>query len=528
MIRESVFRGNEAGEHGGAISMFRYSHPSGFLEVSQSVFVENIAGRGGAIAVEEGAARLTNVTMSGNMARDGPVGFTIRRGSEGAALYGNFGSTVSLVQSTLAANRAGFGALFTYGRLELAGSVVADSSGLGGSQAPNCAGGDRTVQVSTGFNLADDDSCGLNAPGDQLGEPELGPLIRTGGTFAHVPLAGSPLVDGAGSVCPETDQLGIPRPLDGDRDGSALCDIGAVEALSGRVRRVFGLDRVATAVAVSQASLGDQEAEVVVLARADGFADGLAGGPLAAAGDGPLLLTGRDGLDPGVEAELLRVLPEGGEVVLLGGAAALRAVVEERVAELGYRPVRVAGSDRYATAVAVAGRLDDPQSVLLASGTDFPDALSAGAAAAAIGGAVLLTVDDQLPAPTRAYLNAHPGLERIAVGGPAAAADPGAEPLVGPDRYSTAVAVARRFHDQPTSVGIASGLAFPDALAAASDSAERGGPLLLSSPDRLPAVVAEYLVEIAPTLADAAQPALIYGGEKALSLQVEAAVDAAL
>lgn len=541
VVRDSVFRGNSAGIAGGAIDMFT-SHGDArpFLQVFSSAFVNNSAGFGGAIRVDDGEARLTNVTLSGNVAREAQGTYlngVTEPAGKGAAMYVDESSTAFLGHTTVIGSRAELGALYNMGILELGGSVLADTATPAGAPVSNCVTVNQGATSSNNYNLADDNSCQLNRLGDKVGAPDLGPLVATGGTLAHIPEAESPLVDAADycctpydsqDECPSVDQRGGRRAIDGDRDGQAFCDIGAVEALSGRVGRVAGPDRVATAVAVSQASFGDQQAGVVVLARSDGFADGLAGGPLSAAEGGPLLLTGRDGLDPAVEAELLRVLPEGGEVILLGGSAALRAAVEDRVAEVGYRPVRVAGTDRYATAAAVAGRLDDPQSVLLASGSDFPDALSAGAAAAATGSAVLLTADDQLPAPARAYLDAHPGLERIAVGGPAAAADPGAEPLVGPDRYSTAVAVARRFHDHPTRLGVASGVAFPDALAAAGDSAKRGGPLLLSSPEALPAVVAEYLVEIASTLADAAQPALIYGGEKALSLQVEAAVDAAL
>lgn len=77
-------------------------------------------------------------------------------------------------------------------------------------------------------------------------------------------------------------------------------------------------------------------------------------------------------------------------------------------------------------------------------------------------------------------------------------------------------------------MGIASGVVFPDALAGASDSAARGGPLLLSSPDRLPAVVADYLAEVATTLDFTLEPVRIYGGANALSLMVEADLDAAL
>jgi hypothetical protein len=61
----------------------------------------------------------------------------------------------------------------------------------------------------------------------------LGPLAENGGpTQTRMPLAGSPAVDAAAnSLCAATDQRGIGRPQDGNGDGSAVCDIGAVEFL---------------------------------------------------------------------------------------------------------------------------------------------------------------------------------------------------------------------------------------------------------------------------------------------------------
>ena len=84
---------------------------------------------------------------------------------------------------------------------------------------------------SQGNNLESANTCGLNAAGDKINaNPKLGPLQNNGGTtWTHALLAGSPAIDGGtNSGCPATDQRGVSRPIDGDHDGSAVCDIGAV------------------------------------------------------------------------------------------------------------------------------------------------------------------------------------------------------------------------------------------------------------------------------------------------------------
>lgn len=280
------------------------------------------------------------------------------------------------------------------------------------------------------------------------------------------------------------------------------------------VVRVSGADRIETAIEVSRESYGDGEASTVVLARSDRFPDALAGTPLAVQEHGPLLLTMPSLLANPVRDEIRRVLPRGETVYLLGGSAALDARVAHQLRDDGYEVVRYAGATRQATAVRIAEGLGDPGALLLATGSDFPDALSAGAAAASVDGVVLLTSGAQVSDELASYLARHRDTPRIALGGPAARAVPDAETLVGTTRYETAVAAARRFFPESDVAGIASGSDFPDALSGGPHIARQPGPMLLTVPTDLPAATRAYLNELdTPKV-------YIYGGPSAIDDRV--------
>ncbi len=114
-------------------------------------------------------------------------------------------------------------------------------AGNNASQGPDCWTPADPLP-STGFNLIQNTS-GCVLTGDTIGnilgsDPRLGPLQDNGGpTFTHALLAGSRAIDkgnpavpgSGGSACAATDQRSGARPVDGDTDGLARCDIGIFE-----------------------------------------------------------------------------------------------------------------------------------------------------------------------------------------------------------------------------------------------------------------------------------------------------------
>lgn len=307
--------------------------------------------------------------------------------------------------------------------------------------------------------------------------------------------------------------------------------------------RLGGTDRYATAIAVSQSAYPDGTAQSAVLARGDLFPDALVGAPLARTQSGPLLLTPTSGLDPQVATELTRALgaQSGKTVYLLGSDGALSLAVEKAVTSLGFKPVRLAGKDRFGTATAVAHALGDPSTVYLATGMNFPDALVAGDAAASHGGAVLLTDDAVLPTGLATYLQ---GRTVTTIGGPAHTAFPSAPvSYTGKDRYETSTLVAAGEYPALSAgtttlstgtssssttgaIGLATGTDFPDALAGSPFLATVGAgvaPLVLTTPTALPPSVSAYLA----TLSQGTRT-YVFGSTGAVATAVSASVAALL
>lgn len=305
--------------------------------------------------------------------------------------------------------------------------------------------------------------------------------------------------------------------------------------------RISGPDRYATSVAVSKVVFPDPleySPSIVYIVSGRSFADALSAAPLAGMQGGVLLLTAPTALPAVVEAELRRLRPE--NIVIAGGTGVISSAVESRLRSIGaswglLELWRVAGANRYETSrrlvdhantVRGAGFFGGP--VFLATGTNFPDALSAAAAGGAARIPVILTggIDESSLAPATISLLDSLQPSRLYVAGGWATVSPSAVnsyawsryiPVVrfaGADRYETSRLINEVFFGESDGAIVASGTQFPDALAAGPLSAALGQPLVLTPPSCVHAQLARVLARGGTDLA------LLVGGPGALSARV--------
>lgn len=175
--------------------------------------------------------------------------------------------------------------------------------------------------------------------------------------------------------------------------------------------------------------------------------------------------------------------------------------------------LRLSGPDRYSTSAKVAARVTNvsgkSETVFVASGSSYADGLAIGALAAYTGSPVLLVNKGTVPTATAAQLSTLDPQRIVVAGGPGAVSDAAlgalgrlaprakVERIGGSDRYATAALIAQRFpKDSP--VFLATGLDFPDALAAGAAASKLGGPILLTPGFRTSSALNSSLTDLQP------------------------------
>ena len=301
-----------------------------------------------------------------------------------------------------------------------------------------------------------------------------------------------------------------------------------------QVTRLAGTGRYATAAAISKS--GYTTAKTVVLAYGLNSADALAGVPLAKAYNAPILLTTTKSLPAETLAEIKRL--KATNVIILGGVGAISAGVEQTLRNNGLTTERIAGSTRFETATKIAEKLaaknsSKPTEIFFVYAFNFADALSASTVAAVKGAPVIyLKTNGAMDKETAAYLASVKGSVKKAyvIGGTGVISNPMMNSaaaalglksgstvtrVFGANRYATCVQVNKTFANylSGTSLCIATGADFPDALAGGVFAANKNAPLFLvnNKVKTLDAAQTAYLKE------KKAKKFFVFGGVGAVS-----------
>lgn len=197
-----------------------------------------------------------------------------------------------------------------------------------------------------------------------------------------------------------------------------------------------------------------------------------------------------------------------------GQATIARAIadgVDDYFASDPYRPLwpRIAGDDRYATAAKLShdGWPDGADTVLLATGENWPDALASAPLSHALDAPLLLTSQTSLPGSTAAELARLAPEQLIVLGGTgavspevaAAAAraasveESAAERIDGADRYETAALIAERVGvPESGQVCVVTGSSPADAVSISSYAGANEIPIVLVRPGDMTAPTAAF------------------------------------
>ncbi|WML35451.1 cell wall-binding repeat-containing protein [Clostridium sp. OS1-26] len=248
--------------------------------------------------------------------------------------------------------------------------------------------------------------------------------------------------------------------------------------------RFNGIDRYETAAKVCEDGWqGDSNYAVIV--NGENFPDALSAAPLAKKYEAPILLTGKEILNPYTSVQLNRLNVK--NVFIIGGKGVVSQSIEDALKARGIKVTRIGGADRYETSVLVAQKLGKPSEIALVNGDDFHDGLSIAAIAALKGMPVILTARDYMPSVTKNYFGSNGQVDQVYVVGNSGQVTnsvvslvPNAKRIGNGDIYGRNTGVIDAFQNEVSTgtLYIASAKDFPDSLVAAALAPKTSSPIL--------------------------------------------------
>lgn len=299
------------------------------------------------------------------------------------------------------------------------------------------------------------------------------------------------------------------------------------------VGRLSGADRYATANAIGQQGF-PTHADTVFITTGTNYPDALSAAPAAISRDAPLLLTSPTSLPSSVRDEIIQLEPT--TIVILGGTSTISSTVQASMSTLAPKVIRLAGADRYATSKEIANfafGASGADTAYIATGTNFPDALSSGSAAGFVDGPVILVNGSASSVSQQTSSLIHDlSVSTIKISGGTASVSAGVQQslssnavdtarLAGADRFETSLAVNRDAYSASSTAYLASGLNFPDALAGAVLAGKNKSPLFVVPATCVPQNVLDQFDQLGVT------KVVILGGTASLGSAVSQLVSCA-
>ncbi|SUY65797.1 cell wall-binding repeat-containing protein [Clostridium tetani] len=155
------------------------------------------------------------------------------------------------------------------------------------------------------------------------------------------------------------------------------------------IKRLSGEDRYGTCNSIVK-EFGVKEGTPVVIVNGLNFADALSVSAPASIKGYPVLLSGNGALPEYAKSIIKTAKPS--EVFIIGGEGALSKNIEDEVKKIhsSSKITRLSGKDRYETSLKVNKYFDNNETVIMASGINYPDALSGSALAGKLNASLLL------------------------------------------------------------------------------------------------------------------------------------------
>ncbi|MDD7794478.1 cell wall-binding repeat-containing protein [Clostridium sp. 'White wine YQ'] len=183
------------------------------------------------------------------------------------------------------------------------------------------------------------------------------------------------------------------------------------------VTRLGGIDRFETSLKIADKVNSSNSSHTAVISIFDNYPDALSISPYAAMKHIPILYTEANSL----EAKTRAWLKNNGitNVIISGGTGVISQNVENQLTSDGMTVQRLAGADRYLTALNIVKTFQSSfnSNFMLATGEDFPDALAGGVLAAKTQTPILLTQDKSMEEDVKDYLDSKSSLSFFVLGG---------------------------------------------------------------------------------------------------------------